>query len=137
MQTTELNNLLNDLSRRSIENFNRENLSQEKKNFIPAMERSLKILNVIGQSYVSEKSYNGNGYLGIGQRILLGMFWYGVTESIGYDLKEIEKEELTWSVRPTLSYLTEFSVALVYPRSSEEVKMYGELTSTLGSFGVL
>jgi hypothetical protein len=136
MQDFELNVLLNDLSRKSIENFVRENNS-EKKNFIPAMEKSLKILQTMGQDYVSEKSYLGNGPLSTGHRILLGMFWYRVTESIGYDLKDIEREELTWSMKPTLSYLTEFSVALVYPRSSEEVKMYGELTSTLGSFGVL
>ncbi|MBI4894747.1 MAG: hypothetical protein HY833_03355 [Candidatus Aenigmarchaeota archaeon] len=136
MQVLELNNLLNDLSRKSIESFVRER-DLEKKNFIPAMEKSLKILQTVGQEYVSEKSYLGNGSLRVSQRILLGMFWYRVTESIGYDLKDVEKEELTWSVKPTLNYLTEFSVALVYPKNLEEIRMYGELTSTLGSFGVL
>jgi hypothetical protein len=136
MQVPELNHLLNDLSRKSIENFSRENYS-DKKNFIPAMEKSLKILQIVGQEYVSEKSYQGHGYLRTSHRILLGMFWDRITESIGYGLKTPEREELTWSVNPTLNYLTEFSVVLVYPRSFQEIKMYGELTSTLGSFGVL
>jgi len=137
MQTSELSILLNDLSRKSIENFARESVSDEKRTFIPAMEKSLKIIQLVNQGYVNEKSYYGNGYLGVGQKILLGMFWNGITESIGYGLRDVEREELVWSVKPAISYLTEFSVALVYAKNHQEVKMYGEVTNALNSFGIL